>query len=103
MNEYKAEAFELFDELIGSLREHVTAQLVRIEVTVAPEPLQPVVGESHHADPRTGEDEEDLAGLAFQKAANPNPVQRPDGRVGRNDACPCGSGKKFKHCHGAHG
>ncbi|NDB69396.1 MAG: hypothetical protein EB015_15600, partial [Methylocystaceae bacterium] len=28
--------------------------------------------------------------------------QRPDGRVGRNDPCPCGSGKKFKHCHGAH-
>ena len=101
LNEYKAEAFELFDELIGSLREHVTAQLVRIEVTVAPEPLQPVLGESHHADPHTGEDEEALAGLAFQKAANPYPVQRPDGRVGRNDPCPCGSGKKYKHCHGA--
>ena len=101
LNEYKAEAFELFDELIGSLREHVTAQLMRIEVSVAPEPLQPVVGEGHHTDPRTGEDEEALAGLAFQKAANPYPVQRPDGRVGRNDPCPCGSGKKFKHCHGA--
>ena len=103
LNEYKAEAFELFDELIGNLREHVTGQMMRIEVSVAPEPLQPAVGEGHHANPQTGEDEEALAGLAFQKAANPYPVQRPDGRVGRNDACPCGSGKKFKHCHGAHG
>ena len=100
LNEYKAEAFELFDNLIGNLREHVTGQLMRIEVSVAPEPLQPMIGESHHADPLTGEDEEQSAALAFQKAANPYPVQRPEGRVGRNDPCPCGSGKKYKHCHG---
>ena len=102
LNEYKAEAFELFDELIGNLREHVTAQLVRIEVNVAPEPLQPVRGETHHADPRTGEDEEHLAGLAFQKPSSSATYQRPETRIGRNDPCPCGSGKKYKHCHGAH-
>ena len=101
LNEYKSEAFELFDELIGNLREHVTSQLMRIEVNVTPQPLQPVIGEGHHADPVTGENEEELAGLAFQKAIHPSPVKRADGRVGRNDPCPCGSGKKYKFCHGA--
>jgi preprotein translocase subunit SecA len=59
--------------------------------------------ETIHADPVTGENEETLAGLAFAQPGNaardPNDPST-WGRVGRNEVCPCGSGKKFKHCHG---
>jgi preprotein translocase subunit SecA len=105
LNEYKSEAFELFDGLIGHLRENVTGQLMRIEVQFAPPPqpeLPPMV--ASHLDPNTGENEMAMANLAF---ATPTDKQERDpnnpdtwGRVGRNETCPCGSGKKYKHCHG---
>ena len=105
LNEYKSEAFELFNGLIGHLRENVTGQLMRIEVQFAPPPepeLPPMV--ASHLDPNTGENEMAMANLAFatpsdKQARDPN---NPDtwGRVGRNEPCPCGSGKKYKHCHG---
>ena len=105
LNEYKSEAFELFNGLIGHLRENVTGQLMRIEVQFAPPPepeLPPMV--ATHLDPNTGENEMALAELAF---ATPKDKQARDpndpntwGRVGRNEVCPCGSGKKYKHCHG---
>ena len=105
LNEYKSEAFELFDGLIGHLRENVTGQLMRIEVQFAPPPqpeLPPMV--ASHLDPNTGENEMAMANLAF---ATPTDKQERDpndpetwGRVGRNEPCPCGSGKKYKHCHG---
>ncbi len=105
LNEYKSEAFELFNGLIGHLRENVTGQLMRIEVQFAPPPepeLPPMV--ASHLDPNTGENEMAMANLAF---AAPTDKQERDpndpdtwGRVGRNEACPCGSGKKYKHCHG---
>ncbi|MBV9431146.1 MAG: SEC-C domain-containing protein, partial [Hyphomicrobiales bacterium] len=132
LNEYKAEAFQLFNGLVARLREAVTGQLMRVEVMMQPPPLQaPSVMQAHHLDPVTGEDEMALASLnagdpfraaasrlGFDPAAQPAvPPQSahagsrqatkidPDdpsswGRVGRNEACPCGSGKKFKHCHG---
>ena len=105
LNEYKSEAFELFNGLIGHLRENVTGQLMRIEVQFAPPPepeLPPMI--ASHLDPNTGENEMAMANLAF---ATPSDKQERDpndpntwGRVGRNEACPCGSGKKYKHCHG---
>jgi preprotein translocase subunit SecA len=67
----------------------------------------------HHFDPMTGEDEMALAAASFSGAsvmlgeadATQVTARRPDdpstwGRVGRNEPCPCGSGKKYKHCHG---
>ncbi|PPQ39146.1 preprotein translocase subunit SecA [Rhodoblastus acidophilus] len=118
LNEYKSEAFDLFDGLITKLREVVTAQLMRVEVSVEPPPgLTPPPMFGSHVDPATGEDEEALAGinaaiasgeftpvaLAGEEPAAPRDPNNPDswGRVGRNEACPCGSGKKYKHCHGA--
>lgn len=104
LQEYKAEAFNLFEALIGRLREAVTAQLMRVEI-VPPENEQPQLPqmEAHHADPITGEDT-----MAFASAAlAPVPADQRDpgnpaswGKVGRNEDCPCGSGKKYKHCHG---
>jgi preprotein translocase subunit SecA len=67
--------------------------------------------QAHHADPNTGEDELALAaagaetlaryGIPPKSTADRNPTDPTSwGKVGRNEACPCGSGKKYKHCHG---
>jgi preprotein translocase subunit SecA len=110
LNEYKSEAFQLFDNLLTRLREGVTAQLLRVEIVTQ----QPAVNElppmqAHHVNPDTGEDEMALAGAslaadqtvpaAARDANNPSTW----GKVGRNEVCPCGSGKKYKHCHGRFG
>jgi preprotein translocase subunit SecA len=108
LQEYKAEAFELFQSLLNNLRQAVTAQLSRVELVQqpAPEPEPLPVMHAHHVDPMTGEDQ--FASLTpanelFGAAANRDPHNPSTwGRVGRNEACPCGSGKKYKHCHGAY-
>ncbi len=118
LNEYKSEAFQLFEALIQHLREAVTAQLMRVEIMQAP-PTEPSAQnlpymEAHHLNPATGEDElagSDAAVAALARnagattsiaARNPNdPASW--GKVGRNEVCPCGSGKKYKHCHGRFG
>jgi preprotein translocase subunit SecA len=104
LQEYKSEAFTLFEALISHLREAVTAQLMRVEI-VPPEEQQPQLPqmEAHHADPITGEDTMAFANASLVPAATAN--RDPNnpatwGKVGRNEDCPCGSGKKYKHCHG---
>jgi preprotein translocase subunit SecA len=110
LNEYKAEAFSLFEAMVARLREAVTAQLMRVEVVQSPpagEAAQLPYMEAHKVDPTTGEDEMAPA-LAPALVGNGNGTQverkanDPStwGKVGRNELCPCGSGKKFKHCHG---
>jgi preprotein translocase subunit SecA len=115
LNEYKAESFNLFEAMSTSLREAVTAQLVRVEIRSAPPPDEranlPYM-EAHKIDPSTGEDELALARAGAETlaragitAAAPAVVRNPNdptswGKVGRNESCPCGSGKKYKHCHG---
>ncbi len=112
LNEYKAEAFNLFETMIAKLREVVTAQLMRVEIVQQPpaqeEPKLPYM-EAHKIDPQTGEDEIGFAEarLAPALAGNgaPSAARDPNnpsswGKVGRNESCPCGSGKKYKHCHG---
>ena len=111
LNEYKSEAFELFQAMLGNLRQMVTQQLMRVELVreaadAPPPELPPMFG--HHIDGTTGEDDfGEGAGMQFiseeivaPEARDPNdPTSW--GKVGRNEPCPCGSGKKFKHCHGA--
>ncbi|MCY6383666.1 preprotein translocase subunit SecA [Hoeflea prorocentri] len=118
LQEYKAEAFELFQSLLANLRETVTAQLMRVELVReaadAPEPTPPEHMEGHHIDATTGLDEfaepdERGGGLALAPAqsrvvpAEERDPNNPEswGKVGRNEPCPCGSGKKYKHCHGS--
>jgi preprotein translocase subunit SecA len=110
LNEYKAEAFSLFEAMVAHLREAVTAQLMRVEIVQQPPAEESATlpyMEAHKVDPTTGEDEMAPA-LAPALAGNGNGAQ-PErkandpsswGKVGRNELCPCGSGKKFKHCHG---
>ncbi|MSO66757.1 MAG: preprotein translocase subunit SecA [Pseudolabrys sp.] len=111
LNEYKAEAFSLFEAMISHLREAVTGQLMRVEIVQPPsdeDAAKLPYMEAHKVNPDTGEDEmalapapktPALAGNGTQVERNPNdPASW--GKVGRNEECPCGSGKKYKHCHG---
>ena len=122
LNEYKSESFTLFEHMLARLREAVTGQLMHVELSrqegappLDAAELPPI--EAHHRDPTTGEDEFALeaagAGIAAvasaapartRKAAQgPNPADPSTwGKVQRNALCPCGSGKKYKHCHGAY-
>ncbi|MFN3719830.1 MAG: preprotein translocase subunit SecA [Rhizobium rhizophilum] len=101
LQEYKAEAFELFQALLANLRDAVTMQMSRVELVrdTPPAPTPPPVMEGHHLDATTGED--DFAEGAQVPPQDRNP-QDPKtwGAIGRNEPCPCGSGKKYKHCHG---
>jgi len=117
LQEYKSEAFQLFETMIANMREAVTAQLMRVEVVQAPpedQQQQLPYMEAHKIDPFTGEDEMALADATLSPAmAGGNGAQRAIerdpknpatwGKVGRNEVCPCGSGKKYKHCHGRFG
>jgi len=119
LNEYKSEGFELFNTLITHWHEITTAQLMRVEVQFQPPPMQMPAMEAHHINALTGEDEMAIAEInsriaggefsaaaaAAPPAAAPKAARDPRdpstwGKVGRNEPCPCGSGKKYKHCHG---
>jgi preprotein translocase subunit SecA len=111
LNEYKAEAFSLFEAMMARLREAVTGQLMRVEIVQQPPPEEQAQQlpfmEAHKVDPATGEDEmapalqPALAGNGNGAQAQRNPNDPTSwGKVGRNEPCPCGSGKKYKHCHG---
>lgn len=116
LNEYKAEAYNLFDEMSKGLRENVTGQLMRVEVVQQQQQQPPTLPymEAHKVDPSSGGDEMAYADatLAPAFAGNGTVVNATDrkpndpttwGKVGRNEVCPCGSGKKYKHCHGRYG
>ena len=97
--EYKREAFELFEGLLQTVRSEVSKLLMTVEVrseeqieeVEAPPQLENV--QYHHADY-----DEALGATVEPKPAQP--IERHTPKVGRNDPCPCGSGKKYKHCHG---
>ncbi len=109
LQEYKSEAFALFDALLTRLREGVTTQLMRVEIVSSPPTMNELPPmEAHHINPNTGEDEMALASAALAGAPSARSAQEPRnaedpnswGKVGRNELCPCGSGKKYKQCHG---
>jgi len=113
LNEFKTEAFSLFERLMDGLRSEVTKQLMLIRFEKAPEaPKPPTNMTESHIDPRTGRNE--MAGPAskpvspriaptLRRAPTALNPEKPEtwGRVSRNSECPCGSGKKYKHCHGS--
>ncbi|HHY48238.1 MAG TPA: preprotein translocase subunit SecA, partial [Alphaproteobacteria bacterium] len=109
LQEYKQEAFELFQALLANLRNTVVSQLMRVELVQNAPPMEELPEmEGHHIDATTGEDDflegTPVGGGLFaasNAARNPNDPSS-WGDVGRNEPCPCGSGKKFKHCHGAY-
>ena len=114
LQEYKSEAFELFQAMLGNLRQAVTAQLMRVELVrqaaEAPPPEAPDMF-GMHIDGTTGENDFEGGETALLVRPETSAIVAPEdrdpnnqatwGKVGRNEACPCGSGKKYKHCHGA--
>ncbi|MFV0280434.1 MAG: preprotein translocase subunit SecA [Rhodoblastus sp.] len=117
--EYKSEALDLFRSMMERWDEITTSQTMRVEVAFEPGPNDLPPMHAHHIDASTGEDEMALAEINSRIAAgefNPQALLAPQGasaqardpndpatwgKVSRNEACPCGSGKKYKHCHGA--
>jgi preprotein translocase subunit SecA len=105
LNEFKTEAFTLFERMLLDLRTTVTRMLMRLQVgqagEEAPRPVLPEQMIEVHRDPITGENEvEQQAALALLPDGFDRHDQRTWGKVSRNAPCPCGSGKKYKHCHG---
>ena len=114
LNEYKSEAFALFNAMLDELKERVTTMLARVEL--APEPVQPpppMQMMEMHQEPLSafaGEPEMALEGAGGASVAVATQSLRSDSvdpndpatwrNASRNAQCPCGSGKKYKHCHG---
>ena len=103
--EYKREAFELFGLLVESVKLEVTRTLMTVELQTREQVEQaekvqaPAVENVQY---QHAGYEEALAGAGADAApaSKPAPFVRQMGKIGRNDPCPCGSGKKYKHCHG---
>ena len=98
--EYKREAFELFESLLDLVRSEVTKLLMTIQIRTEeqldesePPPEMHNV-QYHHAD------YDDALATANPDADKQQPLVNASRKIGRNDPCPCGSGKKYKHCHG---
>ncbi len=103
--EYKKEAFELFTELLEKVKREVISLLARVRIRSEDEIAQAEAAERARAEAVARQmqfQHPDMGGYsADEEAADPdyqNPSEVP--KVGRNDPCPCGSGKKYKHCHG---
>lgn len=99
--EYKREAFDMFEELLDRIKHDVITFLVRIQIGEPPpmhEPEQPQV-QYTHAEAGSAFADDDEVVDAFTPVPSTTPVN-PEPKVGRNDPCPCGSGKKYKQCHG---
>ena len=116
LNEYKTESFTLFSDMVTHMKEAVTGQLMRVEIRmqgddgVLPDENQLPPMQAHHIDATTGFDDVGEGAPVFGSFAAAAGAtlaidpKKPEtwGKVGRNDDCPCGSGKKYKHCHGAY-
>ncbi|PXA96703.1 preprotein translocase subunit SecA [Nostoc sp. 3335mG] len=120
LNEYKQEAFAMFERMLSNIREDVTRTLAYAQFTFQAPAALPELPDflTSHIDPLTGEDNSadwdaasaGLIGSGLPPLSIPQPQMEDlngmdpsewEGRVSRNAPCPCGSGRKYKHCHGA--
>jgi len=93
LNEYKRESFELFADMIERLKRQVVETLFRIEVRVEGEEVEKKVKEKRKK-------RRYVAHRGEEEQPKPQTVRRKGRKIGRNEPCPCGSGKKYKHCCG---
>ncbi|MGD9881927.1 MAG: preprotein translocase subunit SecA [Reyranella sp.] len=121
LNEYKREAFNLFNDMLSGLREQVVGLLSTLQLRMEQPPMpemmpaaqmheiheDPALAAAMSEDPGFDPADPDGGGVATLHRPRTNARQARDpndpstwGKVARNAACPCGSGKKFKHCHG---
>jgi preprotein translocase subunit SecA len=116
IDEYKQEAFVLFERLLVEIREEVTRTLMRAQIQLEPPP-PPVLPDfiTQHLDPFSGDDDsadiDAATGAVMSNIPMSNVPRQPlpqgvtqsdvaEAPISRNAPCPCGSGKKYKHCHG---
>jgi preprotein translocase subunit SecA len=102
--EYKREAFEMFTAMLERIQHDVISQLSQLQFQLQPEPVvqtrQPALAlHFEHAEVSALAGEEAEETQAEEQAVH-TPYVRQGRKVGRNEPCPCGSGKKYKHCHG---
>ncbi len=102
---YKMEAYELFEQLVMSINEEVTSYLSKGTLIFSDGSTLEQAKEQRTdmSKTQTNRSEEDMrrrAAEGVSRRAKPKTFKRTEKKVGRNDLCPCGSGKKFKHCHG---
>jgi preprotein translocase subunit SecA len=100
--EYKREAFEMFEELLNRMKHDVIAFLVKVQIGEPPPMNEPAPQQVQytHADASSAFGDDDEVVDAFTPPAQGANVVAPEQKVSRNDPCPCGSGKKYKQCHG---
>jgi preprotein translocase subunit SecA len=104
--EYKREAFELFAMMLDAVRNEVTRILMTVQirseqdVEAVEEPVELKNVRYQHTDYEAALAEEAEADTQVATAPKPQPFVRQGGKIGRNDPCPCGSGRKYKQCHG---
>ncbi|MCF7822317.1 MAG: preprotein translocase subunit SecA [Mariprofundaceae bacterium] len=94
IQEYKRESFELFSAMIDKIREQAMTTLHSVQIEQQPEVMEQKPKQPENVSYSRGEDEHAEAGHTYKR-------EQP--KVGRNDPCPCGSGKKYKQCHGRRG
>ena len=107
--EYKRESFELFQELLANIKRDVIQLLCRVQIE-APSAVQEAERRRReaaakamrysHAESSALEKQDGADGQADEAAAKAAPFVRTERKIGRNEPCPCGSGKKYKQCHG---
>jgi preprotein translocase subunit SecA len=116
IDEYKREAFQQFERMLIAIREDVTSTLARANFAMQEPEMQDLPDFAdfitHHIDPLSGDDDtadidadtgnilSRLPPLQIQQPAMPDSVLAGEEPVSRNAPCPCGSGMKYKHCHG---
>lgn len=101
---YKIEAYNLFEELINKVNKDVSAYLLNGKLLLQREVQEAKVQKTDLSNTRINREEEAIRKAAESVSQNqekPETFKRTEQKVGRNDLCPCGSGKKYKHCHGA--
>jgi preprotein translocase subunit SecA len=106
--EYKREAFEMFTSMLESIKHELISVVSRVQVRSEEEikvmeeqnqaPTEKI--QYHHAEAGGLDDEEEEVGDDPAAKAELKPFVRDERKVGRNEVCPCGSGKKYKNCHG---
>ena len=92
LTEYKKEGFVMFQEMMNRINQEVTEYLFKVQITTEPRPIEEEISPAQTTVEHRG-------GEAAVKS-KPETVRREEKKVGRNDPCYCGSGKKYKKCHG---
>ena len=106
--EYKRESFELFQELLYNIKKDVVRLLSRVQIETPDAVEEAERKRRDRAEARMRFSHAESSAMESEKAEEheqqkPETFVRTERKVGRNEQCPCGSGKKFKHCHGKAG